>query len=62
MVEKEFMTVNEIADVLGLNKQTVYRMLGTVGPKYAKLGRAVLVRKTDFEEWIEKNTKGGEVK
>ena len=62
MVEKEFMTVNEIADVLGLNKQTVYRMLGTVGPKYAKLGRVVLVRKTDFEEWIEKNTKGGEVK
>lgn len=56
------MTVNEIADVLGLNKQTVYRMLGTVGPKYAKLGRVVLVRKTDFEEWIEKNTKGGEVK
>lgn len=56
------MTVNEIADVLGLNKQTVYRMLGTVGPKYAKLGRAVLVRKTDFEEWIEKNTKGGDAK
>ena len=61
-MEKQFMTVEEIAAMLGVSKQSAYRLLHVHGLKYTKVGNLVLVRKTDFENWIEQNSVGGDVK
>lgn len=56
MTNKEFMTTKEVADTLGIKKNTLalWRMKG-FGPKYYKLGRSVRYKKADVEDWIDEN-------
>ena len=46
----------EIATILGLHKETIYRMrkLGK-GPAFVKIGKKVLCMKQDFFEWFFSN-------
>lgn len=45
--------VREAADYVGLSKSTLdkLRCYGT-GPGYFKLGRAVVYRKSDLDDWV----------
>lgn len=45
--------VREAADYVGLSKSTLdkLRCYGT-GPVYFKLGRAVVYRKSDLDDWV----------
>lgn len=45
--------VKEAADYVGLSKSTLdkLRCYGT-GPVYFKLGRAVVYRKSDLDDWV----------
>ena len=48
--------VREAADYVGLSKSTLdkLRCYGT-GPRYIKLGRAVVYRTTDLDDWMSGN-------
>lgn len=59
MSAHEFLDVDQAADYLkisasNLNKR---RVAGT-GPKYCKLGRRVIYRRTDLDAWISDNMRG----
>ncbi len=49
----EFLTIAEVARELGVSEKTVryWRYTGT-GPKSARLGRRVLYRRSDLNDWV----------
>lgn len=53
MFPDPMLTDVQIADILGIHRQTVYRMRknGT-GPAFIKIGKKVLCIKDDFFEWF----------
>ena len=55
-MEKRYLTRKEAAELFGLSPKWLAN-LGSQGrgPKYFKLGRKVLYRARDIEEWIQKN-------
>jgi len=55
---KPFLTTDEAADYLGLQKSTLeaWRCRGG-GPRFVKLGRAVRYRARDLDDWIESRTR-----
>jgi predicted DNA-binding transcriptional regulator AlpA len=59
MSAHEFLDVDQAAEYLkvsasNLNKR---RVAGT-GPRYSKLGRRVIYRRTDLDAWISANMRG----
>lgn len=50
--------VNEAATLLGLSASTLnkWRVQGC-GPRYVKLGRAVLYRVEDLDRWLQEHTR-----
>lgn len=56
MLNKEFITTKEFAEMLGVTENTIviWRTKG-FGPKYYKLGRSVRYKKADVEAWIDEN-------
>lgn len=48
--------VREAADYVGLSKSTLdkFRCYGT-GPRYIKLGRAVIYSTNDLDDWVSEN-------
>ena len=55
MLEKEFYTVRELAELLSVNPMTIYRMVdrGEL-PVYTIGGRAKRFRKDDIEAYLKK--------
>jgi len=60
MAESEFMKVKDIMERLGVSRATAYKIVHSHGLKAIKIGRSVLVRKTDFERYIENSAIGGD--
>lgn len=54
MSNKSFLTTDEAADYVGLQKSTLeaWRCRGG-GPRFVKMGRAVRYRQADLDAWIE---------
>lgn len=51
------LSVNEAAKVLGLSPSTLAKMrLHGSGPVYCKLGRRMVYRRTDLEQWLQSRT------
>jgi excisionase family DNA binding protein len=51
------MTVNEAARLLGLAPSTLAKLrLNGNGPVYCKLGRRVVYRRSDLENWLQSRT------
>jgi excisionase family DNA binding protein len=51
------LTVGEAAKMLGLAPSTLAKLrLNGNGPTYCKLGRRVVYRRVDLEEWLESRT------
>ena len=59
MDEREFYTVKDIMKIMGLSKNTAYRLIHERGLKASRVGNMVMVRKSDFEAWLESNRIGG---
>jgi excisionase family DNA binding protein len=60
MATKEFLTVREVQEMLGISKSGVYRLLHTEGFPALKIGNLVKVRRTELEAWLEAQKIGGE--
>lgn len=60
MAMKEFLTVREVQEMLGISKSGVYRLLHTDGFPALKIGNLVKVRRTELEAWLEAQKIGGE--
>jgi len=60
MATKEFLTVREVQEMLGISKSGVYRLLHTEGFPALKIGNLVKVRRTELEVWLEAQKIGGE--
>lgn len=54
MSNKSFLTTDEAAEYVGLQKSTLeaWRCRGG-GPRFVKMGRAVRYRQADLDAWIE---------
>ncbi|MBU8934887.1 MAG: helix-turn-helix domain-containing protein [candidate division Zixibacteria bacterium] len=54
---KKLLTLNELAETLGVKPATVYKWthLGTI--PYIKVGRLVRFREEDIERWLKSRTK-----
>jgi excisionase family DNA binding protein len=51
------LTVDEAAKMLGLASSTLAKLrLNGNGPAYCKLGRRVVYRRADLEEWLQSRT------
>jgi len=61
-MEKEYLTINEVAEWLGLDQQTIRRYLKEGKFKSIRLGDGKLARHRifmpDLLEWIRKNKEG----
>ena len=57
----ELLTIDEVAKITRLPIATLrwYRATGKGGPKSARLGRRVLYRRSDVEQWIASAFEGG---
>lgn len=60
MATKEFLTVREVQEMLGISKSGIYRLLHTEGFPALKIGNLVKVRRTELEAWLEAQKIGGE--
>ena len=55
-MEKEFLTMNEVAEFLQVSRMTVYRYF-KAGLVYHKLRRSVRIKRTDLDEFIRRGRK-----
>jgi excisionase family DNA binding protein len=55
--EQELFSVKEIAEKLGLSKDTIWRRIREGVLPYYKLGRSVRIRWADVEEYLKRTRK-----
>jgi nitrogen PTS system EIIA component len=51
-MQSEIMTVNEVADYLRVNPQTVYRKAKSGELPSVRIGRAIRFRRDTLEDWL----------
>jgi excisionase family DNA binding protein len=54
-MEKQLLTIAELQDYLSISRTTVFKLMKTKRIKYAKVGRRVLFRKSDIDDFIQKS-------
>lgn len=59
MAEREFLTVKDIMQKMGISKNTAYKLIHEKGLKASRVGNMVMVRESDFEDWLVENRVGG---
>lgn len=51
------LTPVQAAEIIGISKSTLAKLrVKGDGPKYLKIGKTILYRPIDIEEWLEKRT------
>jgi len=53
--KNEFLSVTEVADWLSISRPMVYKLIQSGKLRAIKVGRRLLIRKIDVEEYIEMN-------
>jgi excisionase family DNA binding protein len=53
--EKEWLTVAELHDWLGLGRSKAYELIQTGEIPSHRIGRVIRVRRQDVEEWLQNN-------
>lgn len=54
MEDKEFLSINELARLLGVSRSTMNRWRdGGVGPPEFRVDRSVRFRRSDVDKWVE---------
>lgn len=56
---KQLLTVKETAVFLGINRQTVYRLIYAGELPVCKVGRSSRILREDIQKYIKANIKGG---
>lgn len=57
MMEKDFMTLKEVAERLGVHPNTLRNLVKAGnGPRAVKVGSSYKIRNSDYEAWIEANS------
>ena len=51
-IEREFLTVREVAEFMGVNRKTVYKYIKIFNFRVEKMGRKLLIPKRAFIEFI----------
>jgi excisionase family DNA binding protein len=59
-VEKKFITVAELAEYLGYNKQTVYNLVNQEKVPYLKPNGKLLFDVEAIDNWVRSSGKGGD--
>jgi excisionase family DNA binding protein len=54
-MEKQLLTIAELQEYLSVSRTTVFKLMKDRRIKYAKVGRRVLFRKSDIDEFIQKS-------
>jgi len=52
VAEGEFLTAEQVSDLLHVHENTVYRWIRVLGLPAMKAGRKWLVRRTDLDAWL----------
>jgi hypothetical protein len=62
MSMSNLMTLEEFAEFVNtpLNTVRFWRQSGSYGPKFARIGRRVMVRRSDAEAWVQSQFEGDE--
>ena len=53
-----FLNAKNLAEVLGISPSSAYELMHEKGFSVLKVGNRLLVEKSKFKEWIERNTGG----
>lgn len=56
MIEKQYLNLKEVAQLLGVHTQTAKKIINNDGISYTRLGRQILVNKQKLIEFMD-NTK-----
>ena len=54
-VEKEWLTIGNLQDWLGLSRSKTYELIRTGEIPSYKIGRVLRLRKQDVEQWLEQH-------
>lgn len=61
MEDKEFLSINELARLLGVSRSTVNTWRASeIGPPEFKVDRAVRFRRSDVDKWVDLMLKASE--
>jgi excisionase family DNA binding protein len=52
---KEWLTVADLCELLGIGRTLTYQLIAERTIPAVRIGRAIRVRKTDVEKWLEEN-------
>ena len=55
-VNKEFLTLKEVAGLLRLTTKTIYKMVGRKQIPYTKVSNRLLFRSKEIEAWLSKRS------
>lgn len=61
MLEKQFLTPMETAELLGIGRNKIYELLRTDDFPVLKIGRLKKVPVAALSTWVQKNSHGGEI-
>jgi excisionase family DNA binding protein len=54
-MEKQLLTIAELQEYLSISRTTVFNLMKAKRIKYARVGRRVLFRKSDIDDFIQKS-------
>jgi len=55
--DKFTISINDAAEISGISKSTLYKKSALGELPVLKIGSRVLIKKTDFEEWIDSHSR-----
>jgi excisionase family DNA binding protein len=54
-IVNEWLTVAQLCELLSIGRTTAYQLIAEHTIPAVRIGRAIRVRKTDVEKWLEEN-------
>lgn len=57
---QEYFSIQEVADMLGVKKVTIYRMIKKGELPYYQLGKLIRIKREDFEKFMQTRRQEGE--
>jgi excisionase family DNA binding protein len=58
LLQPLLLNVSQVSKLLGLSRTTVYKLIDTEGLPVVRFGRAVRVRPTALQSWLEQRERG----
>jgi excisionase family DNA binding protein len=55
--EQDFFTIKELAEYSKIGSKTLYELVNNRELEFVKIGRKIVIKRTDFEKWFDQNKK-----